>query len=62
MDTQRKIEIMNKILTSVKGHNSITNARKIMCNNLSLDLVDINAHMQNLVIFFSNCSEDIEGN
>ena len=60
MDTQHKIEFMNKTLTSVKGHTSITNARKIMCNNLNLDLVDINAYMKNLVKILSNCSEDIE--
>ena len=37
-------EILNKIMTSVKGHNSITNAWNMMCNNPNLDLVNINAH------------------
>ena len=53
---------MNEILTSVKRHNSITNARKIMYNNINLYLVDINAYMQNLVNFLSNYSEDIKRN
>ena len=37
-------EILNEILTSVKGHNCITNVRKMMCNNSNLDLVDTNAY------------------
>ena len=35
-------EILNVILTSIKGYNSIKNARKIMSNNRDLDLVNIN--------------------
>ena len=39
-------EILNEILTSVKGHDSIINVRKMMCNNINpnLDLVCINAY------------------
>ena len=43
----KRIEILNKILTSVKGHNSVTNVRKMMCSNPNLDL-----HRQNLVKFY----------
>ena len=52
-------EILNKILTSVKGHNSITKVRKIMCNNPNLDLVSINAYSKFGQIL-SICSQDIE--
>ena len=34
----------NKNLTSVKGHDSVTNVRKMMCNNPNLDLVNINVY------------------
>ena len=34
----------NKILASIKGHNSGTNLGKMMCNNPKLDHVNINAH------------------
>ena len=53
---------MKKILASDMGHNSITNGRKIMYNNINLDLVDIIAYMRNLVNFLSNYSEDIKRN
>ena len=33
----------NKILTSIKGHNSGTNVQKIMCNNPEPDLAKMNA-------------------
>ena len=49
----------NKVLTSVEGHDSITNARKIMCNNPNPDVVDINAYTKFGEIL-SICSEDIE--
>ena len=40
-----KIFSGNEILTSVKAHNSITTyVRKMMCNKLNLDHVNINAH------------------
>ena len=34
----------NEILTSIKGHNSVINLRKLTCNNPNLDLVNINAY------------------
>ena len=37
-----KILSENQILTSIKGHNSITNLQKMMINNPSVDLVNIN--------------------
>ena len=52
-------EILNKSLTSVKGHNSITNVRKLMCNNPNLDLVSLNAHTK-IGKILSICSQDIE--
>ena len=33
----------NKIQTLIKGHNSVKNLRKLMCNNPNIDLVNINA-------------------
>ena len=42
-------------MTSIKGHNSITNMQKMTGNNPNLDLVNINAytmHVQNLVKIF----------
>ena len=36
-------EILNEILTSIKGHNSDTNVRNMKRNNSNLDLVNINA-------------------
>ena len=36
-------EILNEILTSIKGHNSNTNVRKMMCNSPNLDPANINA-------------------
>ena len=49
----------NVILTSINGHNSLTNLRKMTANNPSLDLVSINSYIkfgQNMSI----CSQDIE--
>ena len=37
-------KILNEILTSIKGDNSITKERKMMCNYLNLDLVNIIAY------------------
>ena len=39
-----KILSGNKILTSIKGHNSVTNLPKMTVNNPNLNLVNINAH------------------
>ena len=36
----------NENLISIKGHNSVTNLRKITGNNPKLDIVHINAHTQ----------------
>ena len=33
---------LHKILTSVEGHTSFKNVRKIMCNNPNLDIANIN--------------------
>ena len=52
-------EILNKILTSIKGYNSIKNVRKMMCNNPNLDLANINAYSKFGEIL-STCSQDIE--
>ena len=49
----------NKILTSIKGYNSVTNVPKMMHTNHNIDLVNINAYIkfgENLSI----CSQDIE--
>ena len=53
-----KILSGNYIPAKIKGHNSGTNERKMTCNNLNLELVNINAHK----IFGENlpfCSQDI---
>ena len=52
-------EILNEILTSIKGPNSVTNARKMMCNYLNLDLVNIKVYIKFSEIL-SNFSQDIE--
>ena len=41
-----KILCGNKIPTSMKGHNSVINLRKLMCNNPKLDVFNINAYTQ----------------
>ena len=49
----------NVILTSIKGHNSLTNLRKMTANSPNVDLVSINSYIkfgQNMSI----CSQDIE--
>ena len=49
----------NIILTSIKGHNTLTNLGKMTANNPNLDLVIINSYIkfgENLSI----CSQDIE--
>ena len=54
-----KILSINKILTSIKGHNSVKNWPKIMCIRYNMDLVYINAYTK----FYQNssvCSKDIE--
>ena len=39
-----KILSINKILTSINGHNSVENERKILFNHLNLHLVNMNAY------------------
>ena len=39
-----KILSGNKILTSIKGHNSVKILRKMTGNNLKLDLVNVDVH------------------
>ena len=34
----------NETLTSIKGHNTVTNLRKIPGNNSNVDFVNINAY------------------
>ena len=54
-----KILSGNEILTPIKGHNSVKNLRKLMCNDPNLDLVNINAYAKFGQIL-SICSRDIE--
>ena len=54
-----KILSINKILTSIKGHNSVKNRPKITCFEYNMDLVYINVYTK----FYQNssiCFEDIE--
>ena len=41
-----RILIGNIILTSIKGHNSLTNLRKMTANNPNVDLVSINSYIK----------------
>ena len=54
-----KILSINKIQTSMKGHNSVKNQPKIMCIRNNMDLGYINAYTK-LYQNSSICSEDIE--
>ena len=56
-----RILSVNVILTSIKGHNSLTNLRKLTANNPNLDLVSINSYIKFGEIQ-SICSQDIERN
>ena len=48
-------------LTSFKGHNSVSNLRKMTSNNPNLDLVNINAHTKfGRILRLSISSQDIE--
>ena len=46
-------------MTSIKGHKSFRNLRKITANNLNLDLVNINSYMK-FGTFLMIGSQDIE--
>ena len=54
-----KILSGNEILTSDKGHNSVTNVCKIVCSNPNIDLANINANTKFGKILIV-CSEDIQ--
>ena len=54
-----KILRRNKILTSIKGHNSVINLQKLTHNNPNLGLVNINASAKFGQIP-SICYQDIE--
>ena len=54
-----KILSKNKILTSIKGRNSVANLRKTKIYNTNLDLVTDNVYT-NFGLILSICSQDIE--
>ena len=54
-----KILTENKILTSIKGLNSVKILRKMMGNNHKLELVNVDVHTKFGQIL-SICSQDIE--
>ena len=54
-----KILSGNKILTSIKGHNSVKILRKMTGNNPKLDLVNVDVHTKFGPVL-SMCSQDIE--
>ena len=54
-----KILSKNKILTSIKGRNSLANLRKTKIYNTNIDLVDDNVFTKFRLIL-SICSQDIE--
>ena len=46
-------------MEEIKGHNSGTNVQKMMCNNLNIDLVNMNVYIKFSEIL-SICSQDIK--
>ena len=56
------IERKQEILTSIKGHSSVTYFRKMTGNNPILDLVNINKYIQNLVKFCPFVLKILSGN
>ena len=60
-DQVLKILSRNKILTSIKGHNSVTSMQRITGNNPNpvLDIFNLNAYMKFGEIL-SSCSPDIK--
>ena len=54
-----KILSGNKILTSIKGHNSVANLQKMMLYNPNLDLINVNVHTKFGQILSIGC-QDIE--
>ena len=53
------LNILSGILTSIKGHDAVTNLRKMTGKNPNLDLVNINDYLKFGEIL-SICSQDIE--
>ena len=49
----------NRFLVSIKGHNSVTNLRKMTGDNPNLDIVDMNAYIK-LGEILSICFQIIE--
>ena len=57
-----KILSKNKILTSIKGHNSVANLRKKMIYNTNIDLVNYNVYTKfglNWFIFFQDIEQKL---
>ena len=54
-----KILSIKEILVYIKGHNSGTNVKKMMCINTMLDHVNVNAYIKFGEIL-SICSQDVE--
>ena len=54
-----KILSGNEILTSIKGHNSVTNLRKMMFDKFKLNRVNVNVHTESGQIL-SIHSQDID--
>ena len=54
-----KILSGNKILTLIKGHNSVKILRKMTGNNSKLDIVYVDVHAK-FGLILSICSQDIE--
>ena len=54
-----KILSGNKILTSIKGHNSVANLRKMTLYNPNLDLINVNVYTKFSLILYIG-SQDIE--
>ena len=46
-----KILSGDEIITSNKGHNTVKNVQKVMCNNPNIDLVNINILYSMLYIY-----------
>ena len=49
----------NEILTAIKGHNSVTNLRKMTIYNPNLDIITVNVYT-NFISIMSIGSQDIE--
>ena len=56
-----KIMSLKEILTSMKGHNSVINLRKMIGNNRYIDLVNYNVY-KSLMIFHSFVLKILSGN